>query len=228
MAFVGTPQMQMTPLVGSLEAYDVPLEWETALNQLLSMSPQLVAARQKIRHDQIAIQREQAEPISNVTVDLTVGQNLEVGQTVAGVAISLPVPIWNRNQGTVRQARADLRRTHAEVHRLELELQTEMAKQYRDYFSAWQHVQEYQQTMLPKSKTAVEKLEQAYKDRRAPWRNVLAAKRMLLDLEMEQIDNLLTYRMADVSIRGNLLMGGLTEPDAPIGGGHIDAVAQPR
>jgi len=220
--------MQMTPLAGSLDAQDAPLDWDSALSQMMASSPQLTAAWQKIRHDQITVQRERAEPIPNLTAQATVGQNTEVGQTVAGVSIGLPLPLYNRNQGTVQQAQADLRRANAEVSRLELQLMTELAARHSDYLSAWQHVQEYEQSMLPKSRTAVEKLEQMYQARRAPWLTVLAAKRTLLELEMEQINNQLAYRTADITIRGYLLMGGLTEPDGPIGGGHIDAVNQPR
>ena len=109
---------------------------------------------------------------------------------------------------------------------LRLQLQTGLATQYRNYFSAWQQLQDYEEKMLPKSRTAVEKLEKMYKARRAPWLSVLSAKRMLLDLELDQINNRLEYQTANVSIRGNLLMGGLTEPDGPMAGGHIDAVNQ--
>jgi cobalt-zinc-cadmium efflux system outer membrane protein len=159
---------------------------------------------------------------------VTTGYNAETQQAVAGFSAGLPIPVFNRNQGTVRQARADLSRSHAELERLQLELRNALSKQYRDYISAWQHVQEYEQTMLPMSRKAVTILEQSYKDRRAPWTSVLAAKRNLLNLESEQIDNLLAFQLADISIRGNLLMGGLTEPDAPMAGGHIDANNQPR
>lgn len=227
-SFVGSPDLQMSPLVGSLESQQPPLDWDSALGQLLASSPQITAAQQKIRHDQLTVQRERAEPIPNLTVDFTIGHNAEANQTVTGVTAGFPLPVFNRNRGTIRQAQADFNRTHAEVERLQLELRTELAMQFRDYLSAWQHVQDYQQTMLPKSRSAVQKLEQSYKDRRAPWTSVLSAKRMLLDLELEQIDNLVNYQTADVAIRGNLLMGGLTEPSGPISGGHIDAVAQPR
>lgn len=228
MSFVGVPDLPQTTLTGSLESQQTPLDWDAALGQLLSNSPQIVAAQQKIEHDQLTVQRERAEPIPNLTVNVSVGYNAEASQTVTGVNAGIPLPVFNRNRGTIRQAQADLNRAHAEVERLQLELRTELAKRYRDYVSAWQHVQDYQQTMLPKSRNAVQLLEQSYRDRRAPWTSVLAAKRMLLDLEMEQIDNMLSFQMADVMIRGNLLMGGLTEPDAPISGGHIDAIAQPR
>ena len=228
MSFVGVPDTPNTGLIGTLDTDLGPVDWDSALSQLLSSSPEVVAARQKIRHDEIVIKRERAEPIPNVTAGLTSGYNAETQQTVAGVTVGMPIPIFNRNQGTVRQARADLNRSYAEVERLQLDLQNALAKQFRDYVSAWQHVQEYEQTMLPKSRRAVEILEQSYVDRRAPWTSVLAAKQMLLSLESEQIQNRLSYRMADISIRGNLLMGGLTEPNAPMSGGHIDANNQPR
>jgi cobalt-zinc-cadmium efflux system outer membrane protein len=228
MSFVGVPDVQPTVLSGTLETDQPPLDWDTALSQLVATSPQVVAAQQKIRHDEIVIKRELVEPIPNVTLGLTTGYNAETQQAVAGFSAGMPIPLFNRNQGTVRQARADLRRSYAELERLQLQLRNSLAKQYRDYVSAWQHVQEYEQTMLPKSRKAVEILEQSYKERRATWTSVLAAKRMLLDLQSEQVDNLLSYHMADISIRGNLLMGGLTEPDAPISGGHIDANNQPR
>ena len=228
MSFVGVPDSRNTGLIGTLDTDLGPVDWDTALSQLLATSPEVVAARQKIRHDEIVIKRELAEPIPNVTAGLTTGYNAETQQAVAGVTVGMPIPIFNRNQGTVRQARADLNRSYAEVERLQLDLQNALAKQFRDYVSAWQHVQEYEQTMLPKSRKAVEILEQSYVNRRAPWTSVLAAKQMLLSLEAEQIQNQLSYRRADVSIRGNLLLGGLTEPSGPITGGHIDANNQPR
>ena len=228
MSFVGVPDSPSAGLIGTLDTDLGPVDWDTALSQLLATSPEIVAARQKIRHDEIVIKREQAEPIPNVTAGLTTGYNAESQQAVAGVTVGMPIPIFNRNQGTVRQARADLNRSYAEVERLQLDLQNALAKQFRNYVSAWQHVQEYEQTMLPKSRRAVEILEQSYVDRRAPWTSVLAAKQMLLSLESEQIQNQLSYRIADVSIRGNLLMGGLTEPSGPMTGGHIDAINQPR
>jgi len=228
MSFVGLPSAQPATLVGTLETEQTPIDWEVALSQLLASSPQVVAAQQKIRHDEIVIRREQAEPIPNLTLGVTTGYNAETQQAVAGFSAGLPIPVFNRNQGTVRQARKDLSRSHAELERLQLELRNALSKQYRDYISAWQHVQEYEQTMLPMSRKAVTILEQSYKDRRAPWTSVLAAKRNLLNLESEQIDNLLAFQLADISIRGNLLMGGLTEPEAPMAGGHIDANNQPR
>ena len=82
--------------------------------------------------------------------------------------------------------------------------------------------------MLPKAKQAYENLDQAYKERRAPWVDVLEAQRMMLDLQVEYVNNLLAYRKSEIAIRGMLLSGGLTEAPAPMSGGHLDAIAKPR
>jgi len=187
-----------------------------------------VAARQKIRHDQIQLERERVEPIPNILLDATVGRNVEAGDTTAGVNVGLPIPLFDRNRGTIQQAQADLTRAHAEARRLELELQTRLAAEYRTYLSAWQRTQEYQATMLPKAAEATELLRQSYKDRRAPWLDVLAAQRLHTTLEVEYVDSLRTFHETDIAIRGMLLSGGLTEPPPAVGGGHIDATPKPR
>lgn len=227
-AMVGVPQLQPSKLGGSLEANGEPLDWESALHQLLENSPELIAAWQKVRHDEITVQRERVEPIPNVTLGAGVGRNFEAGGTTAAVTVGIPIPIFDRNRGTVQQARSDLNRSRADVARLELALSTRLAAHYRAYQTAWQHVQAYRGEMLPKSKKAYDLLHESYKARRAAWPDVLMAQRMYLDLREQYIDNLVKYRESDIAIRGMLLSGGLTEPPAPIGGGHIDAVPKPR
>ena len=228
-ALAGVPQLAPTTLENILATTQEPLDYELALGQLLSSSPELVAAWQKIRHDEIQLEREQVQPIPNVLVDARVGRNFEAGgQTTAGVNVGLPIPFFDRNKGTIRQAQADLNRAHADARRLELELQTRLAAEYRTYLSAWQRVEEYQATMLPKAEEAAELLRLSYKDRRATWVEVLTADRMHMTLETEFVDSLKTYRETDIAIRGMLLTGGLTEPPAAVGGGHIDATPKPR
>ena len=227
-AMVGMPELQKARLSGSLEADTEPLEWQTAIHQLLENSPELIAAWEKVRHDEITVQRERVEPIPNLMISANVGRNFETGDAVTGVTVGFALPIFDRNRGTVQQARADLSRSRANVKRLELELSMRLAAQHRNYQTAWQHVQVYRSGMLPKSKKAYELLHESYKARRAAWPDVLAAQRMYLDLQLQYINQLVSYRESDVAIRGMLLSGGLVEPPAPISGGHIDAVPKPR
>lgn len=228
MAMVGTPNMLRSSLIGALEPTDEKLDWDSAYFHLLQNSPELVAAGEKICHDEITVERERVQPIPNVLVNVDFGHNFETDNSVAGVTAGIALPIFDNNSGTVDQAQADLNRSRADVKRLELILSKRLAEKYRNYQTAWQHIQAYQNEMLPKAKRAHEMLKDSYFQRRAAWMDVLQAERRYLELQQQYINSLLAYREADVEIRGMLLTGGLTQPPAPLSGGHIDAVPKPR
>lgn len=227
-SLAGVPELERTPLRGSLEPHEAPLEWDVALNQLLSTSPELQAAWQKIQHDQITIQRERAERIPNWIARVTAIQSPVADTTQTTFALGIPLPVFDRNQGTVSQARADLMQSIAEARRLELELQNRLATQYRAYQTARLKVQEFESTILPKAKRSYDLLLDSYKRRRAAWPDVLMAHRFYLTLKAEQVTNLVMYRESEVAIHGMLLSGGLSAPPGPVGAGHIDAVPKPR
>lgn len=228
MAMVGTPDITRSSLHGSLEPTDEKLDWDSAFHHLLQNSPELIAAGEKIHHDEITVERERVQPIPNILVDVDFGHNFETDNSVAGVTAGIALPIFDNNSGTIDQAQADLNRSRADVKRLELTLSMKLAEKYRDYQTAWQHIQAYQGDILPKAKQVHEMLHSSYIKRRAAWPDVLMAQRRYLELQQHYTDALLKYREADIVIRGMLLTGGLTEPPAPLSGGHIDAVSKPR
>ena len=227
-AMVGTPELSRTTLHGTLEPTEEKLDWESAFHHLLQNSPELVAAWEKVCHDEITVERERIQPIPNILVNVDFGHNFETDNSVAGVTAGVPLPIFDDNSGTIDQAMADLNRSRADVKRLELTLSAALADQYRNYQTNWQHIQAYQSEMLPKAKQVYELLHKSYIMRRATWPQVLMAQKNYLDLQAQYIDALLAYRETDISIRGMLLTGGLTEPQAPLSGGHIDSVPKPR
>jgi outer membrane protein, heavy metal efflux system len=227
-SMIGVPELAQTSLIGPLKHREEPLDWDSALSRLLSSSPELQAAWQKIQHDEITVERERVEPVPNVIAGLTTIHSPVADTTQTTVNVGISLPIFDRNQGTVRQAQADLMQSHAEARRLELELRNRLATQFRVYQTALRRFQDYEVTILPKAKRSFDMLRDSYKARRAAWPDVLAAQRFYLGLRAEQLNNLVMYRESDVAIRGMLLTGGLAAPSSPIGGGHIDAVPKPR
>ncbi|MCA9019855.1 MAG: TolC family protein, partial [Planctomycetaceae bacterium] len=107
-AMVGVPDLQCTTLKGSLEPTTEEYDWSSAMHQLLENSPEIVAAWEKVQHDEITVERERVQPIPNVLLNVDFGHNFETNNNVAGVTAGLPLPIFDRNQGTVDQALADL------------------------------------------------------------------------------------------------------------------------
>lgn len=225
---VGVPGLPQQPLAGSLEPDGPPLTWDEALARLCRESPELLFAVAKVRQDELTVERERREPIPNVTVRGGVGYNFETRNNTADAAFSLPLPVFDRNQGTVRQAAADLTRSHAEVTRVQLDLQRRLSVAFTRYETARAEVENFRAEALPKARRAAELYEEQLRQRRAAFPQVLVARRTVLQLNEEYTRSLLEFRRAEVEVRGLLLVDGLTAPPAPTPPGHINATPRPR
>jgi cobalt-zinc-cadmium efflux system outer membrane protein len=216
-------------LVGELEPADAPLAKEVALEQILRDSPEIQFALAEVERDEVTVEREKREPIPNVIVRGAGGYNYEVGRPTADVSVGVRLPVWDRNEGTVAQAQADLARARAEVTRVELSVRRRFADTFQRYESALASVKDFREETLPKARKAYEVYQDYFKKRRATWPQVLVAERTLTQLNDEYVNALLELRRAEVDIRGLLLGdGGLTEPPGVTPQGHIDATPRPR
>jgi outer membrane protein TolC len=216
------------PLAGPLETTVAPIEWDWALNRLLAEAPQLQQARIKLTGDQIQLERELVEPVPNIFIRAGTGRNFEAKETVGLAEVFMEVPLWDKNQGTIRQARADLARQHEEIRRIELLLRRELGRVYEMYLTALQHVQNFEQVILPESRQAYEVRLDSYEEDRIPWTDVLAAENGYFTLRSQYIQNLVQLRESEVLILGYLLHGGLMVPERPTPPEHIDVSPQPR
>ena len=225
---VGVPELPQQPLTGQLEPDGPALNRDEALARLLQDSPEVAFAVTKVQQDQTQLQRERREPIPNVTVRGGVGYNYETRNPTAQVGLSLPLPLFDRNQGTVRQAAADLTRSHAEVSRVQLDLQRRFADAFTRYETARAEVENFRDVVMPKARKATELYEEQFKNRRAAFPQVLVSRRTVYQLSEEYNQALEKFRRAEVEVRGLLLVDGLTAPSNPTPPGHINATPRPR
>jgi cobalt-zinc-cadmium efflux system outer membrane protein len=229
-SLVGAPEMRPEPMdPAPLEAEVAPVaDFDGTLAHLLHHSPEIQAALSEIRRDRIMVHRERVEPIPNILVQAVTGYNYEFGVQTAGVQVGIPLPITNRNQGTVREAMSDLTRDHAEFDRVSLSLRQRLAEAYTRYQNALTSVEDFRGGSLPMARRAYEMQLESYHQRRTPWPHVLEARMTYFDLSREYVESLLELRRAEVEIVGMLAVDGLSTPASPTSQGHIEAVATPR
>lgn len=227
---VGAPELPPCPLTGQLEPEGPPLEWESALCRILQESPELEFVRAEVVRDQITVKREQVEPIPNVTVRAGVGYNALPGEKgpAANAQVGIRLPVFDRNQGTIRQAQAELMRAQADVTRVELMLRRRLADAFHRYETARNSARDYRENTLPKASRAFDLYQDYFKKRRATWPQVLVAERAYFQYREEYLNTLVELRRAEVEIKGLLVVDGLTQPPAPVPQGHIEAAPKPR
>lgn len=225
---VGATELPPTPLAGPLEPDGPPLLWENELCRLLQESPEIQFAHAEVIRDQITVKREQVEPIPNIVVQGGPGYNYETPSTNWNAQVSIRVPLFDRNQGTIRQAKSDLARAHAEVARVELVLRRRLADAFSRYETARASVEDFRERSLPTSRRAFEMYQEYFKKRRAAWPQVLVAQRTYFQLSDDYANALLDLRRAETEIKGLLLVDGLNVPPGPTPQGHIEAAPKPR
>lgn len=227
-AVVGVPTLPLQPISGALDPDGTPLGKDEQLARLLEESPELAMARIEVKRDQIQLQRERREPIPNVTVRGGTGYNFETRNRTAEVGLAVKLPVFDRNQGTIRQAQADLTRATAEVSRVELDLRRRFADAFSRYETARAEVETWRAETLPTAQKAYDLYLKSYKERRSAWPQVLVAQRTVYQLNEDYTRSLTELRRAEVEVRGLLLTGGLTAPRDPTPAGHINSVPKPR
>jgi cobalt-zinc-cadmium efflux system outer membrane protein len=207
----GVPNTPPAPLSGDLQEGLSLLSWDDALNRVLSNSPVAAEAQNGIARAQAAIAREFSQQIPNI--DLQVGMQYDnaTRDNIAGVQVGVPVPIFNRNQGNIRRAQAELTAAQAEVRRVELELQQRLAVAFEQYQNARYQVERYATDILPNAQTSLDLTAAGYRQGEFDYIILLMAQRTFVQVNLAYVEALRDLRSASVSIDSCMLSDSLQQ-----------------
>jgi len=228
-AVVGKPGLTVARLEGDLDA--IPdLNYEEWLATTLRDSPEVKLAQQASERAEASLSQARKAIIPDLQVTGILAQNnsplMETNPSRAtgvqgGAQIGVQLPIFNRNQGNVVAAKAEIESAKQELARVKLRLGHDLATIFRDYDSARVTVQQYKVEMLPRAKQAYKLYQTNYQNMAAAYPQVLISQRTLFQLEADYIQALENAWQSSLVIRGFGLMDGLSEPtNSSMGGGQ--------
>src|SRR5262249_186440 len=137
-----------------------------------------------------------------------------------GIAeVSVDLPIFNRNQGNVSAARADIERTEQEKRRIALTLRERAASAVDQYSNPRLMVTSYRDDILPRAQKAYSLMLEKYGRMLASYPRVLGLQRKLYELQTEYIMSLEAVWTNGLALQGYLLTDGLEAPARP---GDVD------
>ena len=226
-ALVGV-RLHFDGVAGNLAAETGMRDYDAVLQRTLEQSPEVLAALAKRQADRVTVEREEVEWIPDVILEGGGGYNYDAREGIGFAGLAVEIPLFDRNQGTIQQARSDLSRQQAEVRRTELDLGQRLAMQYRQYLTARNYVDQYGEVIVPEAKLAYAELLEAYQDNRVAWPDVLEAQHDLFHARVTLTERLVELRTNEVMLDGFLLHDGLMAAPSPTPPGHIDSVPKPR
>lgn len=209
-ALAGVPDLGTTALIGDLDVAVNARDAETEFAQIVAMSPQLAAAQARVDRARANIQRQQVQPIPNVTAHLGAGGDDGTGNAFANVQLSLPVPVHNKNQGNIRAAQAEYCAATQNVQRIRQSIRRDLAQVMREYNIAQATVQQYENSILPKADETLKLMQEARDAGEFDFLRVLTARRAYFDANLKYVAAMGRLAQANAKIDGLLLTGGLS------------------
>jgi cobalt-zinc-cadmium efflux system outer membrane protein len=155
------------------------------------------------------VARQCAQRNPNFEIGAAVKQDTATGFTVADVALGVPLPITNRNQGNILRAQADLTSARNEIRRVELELRDRLATAFEQYLNARRRAETYATTILPNARKALDLTVAGYREGEFAYLTMLTAERTYHDSTLKYLANLEDLWRHSVELEGMLLRGGL-------------------
>jgi outer membrane protein, heavy metal efflux system len=224
-AVAGNPELPLSPLAGNLE--DVPeLDPQQWLHALLTESPAVKIAELSVARAEATVNRARREPIPDLQIRGGLQQNRELmepsGRPVGlqGFAeVGVRIPLFNRNQGNVQAAQAQVERARNETQRVQLLLRERVAPTIQNYLTAQTAVDRYRNQMIPRAQKAYTLYLQKYNNMAAAYPQVLIAQRTFFQLRTDYVNALETLWVNTVALKGFMLTDGLEAPTPP---GEID------
>ena len=224
-ANVGNPSLPLSRLEGNLE--DIPdVNPDQWLQTILKDSPAVKIAQLGTDRAQAVVSRALRESIPDLQLRGGLQQNRELLETTRrpvgaqGFAeVGVRIPIFNRNQGNIEAAKADLERSNLETRRIELLLRERTASLFQNYATSRAMVERYRTRMIPQAEKAYKLYLEKYNGMTAAYPQVLISQRTLFQLQMDYVAALENLWTNSVAIKGFMLSDGL---EAPSRAGEMD------
>jgi outer membrane protein, heavy metal efflux system len=223
---IGRPDLPVATVAGDLEKGWPDLNEEQIVDTIAGQSPAVRIADATATRAQSVLARAKREAIPDLQLRAGMEYNNELLGSVPfakgweGIAgVSVQVPIFNRNQGEVAAARAEIDRAQQEKQRIALTLRDRAATTVDEYANARLMATEYRDAILPRAKKAYAIRVEKYGQMLASYPRVLDSQRKLYELQTEYIAALENVWTTGIALQGYLLTDGLESPARP---GEVD------
>jgi outer membrane protein, heavy metal efflux system len=167
---------------------DVPLyDPDRALESILATHPDARTARVAVERAGAAVRSAEAAVVPNVTLATGYTRQNQNRSNDWLVGVSLPLPTWNRNQGGIRTAQAELCAARQEVGRVENELVDRTAAALRTYLSATREAEQYVRALLPRAEETYKLSVEAFRGGQFEYLRVIQAQQSVAEARLEYI-----------------------------------------
>ena len=154
-----------------------PLPALADLNTRLDTSPNLLRARIEVDRRLALAEIERSRRVPDVTVSLGARRNEELGLNQAILGVSIPIPVFDRNQGNLLEALRRTDKARDELSAAGIRLSNELALAYERLNTARQETESLRRDILPGAQSAYDAATKGFELGKFSFLEVLDAQR---------------------------------------------------
>jgi cobalt-zinc-cadmium efflux system outer membrane protein len=187
------------------------------LVERIELNPDLARWATEMAARRAAIDLARAEGVPDVT--LFGGPKLLEGadETAFIAGMSIPIPVFDRNQGGILDARIRRAQTERLRQAAEIRVRTDLYAAYQSLDTAYIEVQTVRDEIEPSARSAFEAAEEAFRQGKIDALGLLDAERTLFGIRQQYVDVLTAYHQATIDVE-RLIGAPLHETMQPLGG----------
>ncbi|HEX3725033.1 MAG TPA: TolC family protein [Pirellulales bacterium] len=155
--------------------------------QLLTTSSLVESARAEVARNQFLLQRAEVEVIPNLILNSGYQWQGNLPHSQALIGVYFNIPIWDRNQGNIRAAGANVRQANAQFNAVQNDLVRQLAEALGRYRAAQSVVALYETGILPDAKRTLKLVQQAYEAGQVEFLKILQTQRSLVEAQLDFI-----------------------------------------
>lgn len=182
-----------------LDAISPPPEYDS-LKSHLSANPDLARWTSEAKRRQASLELERSRRIPDITLTGGVRRFNETDDHSFVVGFSMPLPIFNRNQGAIREAEIDLESASFEMRSAEALLIDELARAYRDLVSAYEGATLLRSQILPGAESTFDAIQEGYREGKFGYLEVLDAQKTLFEANSQYLEALGNFHLSTTAI----------------------------
>lgn len=184
---------------GELEAIIPIPPFEDLMNRI-SQNPDIERWTTELEQRQATLEMENA----NKYPDLTIGGGIKhLGETedlTYVMGISIPLPLLNRNQGRVHEAKYHLAKAKEEFSAVNVAIRTALHKAYQVLSTAFVKATNLKNDVVPGAQSVFDAVNEGYREGKFGYLDMLDAQRSLFDAKKQYIEALASYHKAETTI----------------------------
>ena len=171
-----------------------------AVADLVERNPDVARFATEMALRRADLRLEQARRIPNPVLSAGPSRFNELGETAFRAGLSIPLPLFDRNQGSIQEARYRIRQVEADAEAARVEVQRQLASAYEALAAAYDAAMTLEADVLPAATEAFEGTEEGYREGKFDLLTVLDAQRTLFEATNQYVDAAQTYHQARAEV----------------------------